>query len=180
MTAAQPGRPRRVIVESPYRTPDPAAFLRHIAYARAALRDCLARGEAPFASHLLYTQPQVMHARATWFDDGDNALRQVGIDAGLAWGSVGELCAVYGDLGVTLGMMQGVAAAETAGLPIDWRSLQDWAGAAGAPAALCGECAKCRDHTCSEDGATVGTADDCRLDLARGWRPRPMHGGAYT
>ncbi len=26
----------------------------------------------------------------------------------------------------------------------------------------------------------LGTADDCRLDLARGWRPRPMHGGAYT
>jgi len=68
-------RPRRVMVESPYRTPDRSVFLRHVTYARAASRDCLARGEAPFASHLLYTQPQVMHVRSTWFDDTDVALR---------------------------------------------------------------------------------------------------------
>ena len=108
-----------------------------------------------------------MHTRATWFDDGDNALRQGGIDAGLVWGSVGELCAVYGDLGVTLGMMQGIAAAETAGLPIDWLSLPYWAGAAGAPVASCGGCAKCGDLTCTNDGASVGTADECRFDLTR-------------
>jgi len=172
-------RPRRVIVESPYRTPDPSAFLRHLAYARAALRDCLARGEAPFASHLLYTQPQVMHAAPSWFDDGDNSLRQIGIDAGLAWGSVAEVCAVYGDLGVTVGMMQGVAAAEVAGIPIEWRSLPQW-GSLSAPEPACGECAKRRDGICTEDGAAARATDPCRFDLAHGWRPRSVNGSAYT
>src|SRR5690606_21487830 len=40
---------RRVIVESPYA----GDVETHVAYARAALRDCLSRGEAPIASHLL-------------------------------------------------------------------------------------------------------------------------------
>ena len=42
---------RFVIVESPY-AGDVAA---NVEYARAAVADCLRRGEAPFASHLLYT-----------------------------------------------------------------------------------------------------------------------------
>ena len=41
---------RRVIVESPYA----GDVERNIAYVRAAMRDCLMRGEAPLASHLLY------------------------------------------------------------------------------------------------------------------------------
>jgi hypothetical protein len=44
---------RRVIIESPYS----GDVETNVAYARAALRDCLSRGEAPLASHLLYTQP---------------------------------------------------------------------------------------------------------------------------
>ena len=40
---------RRVIVESPYA----GDIETNVAYARAALRDCLSRGEAPIASHLL-------------------------------------------------------------------------------------------------------------------------------
>ena len=39
-----------VLLESPY-----AGYVeRNLAYARACMRDCLLRGEAPFASHLLY------------------------------------------------------------------------------------------------------------------------------
>lgn len=44
---------RRVIVESPYA----GDVIRNVEYARAAMRDCLQRGEAPFASHLLYPAP---------------------------------------------------------------------------------------------------------------------------
>ena len=179
MSMQQPNRRRRVIVESPYRTPDPATFLRFLTYARAAVRDSITRGEAPFASHLLYTQPEVMHARATWFDDADDALRQVGIDAGLAWGAAAELCAVYADCGITLGMMQGVAAAEVAGIPIEWRSLPQW-GSLSAPEPACGECAKRRDGICTEDGAAARATDPCRFDLAHGWRPRSVNGSAYT
>jgi len=66
---------RRVILESPY-AGDVAT---NVAYARRALRDCLLRGEAPFASHLLYTQPGVL-------DDTLPDERACGIEAGLIWG----------------------------------------------------------------------------------------------
>lgn len=44
---------RRVIVESPYAGEVEA----NVTYARACVRDCVLRGEAPIASHLLFTQP---------------------------------------------------------------------------------------------------------------------------
>jgi len=54
---------RRVIVESPF-AGKPGWWQwwqrwqrwRNRAYARRCLADCLARGEAPFASHLIYSQ----------------------------------------------------------------------------------------------------------------------------
>ena len=45
-----------VILESPFA----GDVKRNTAYARAALRDSLLRGEAPIASHLLYTQDGVL------------------------------------------------------------------------------------------------------------------------
>ena len=42
---------RFVIIESPYA----GNVEENEEYARKCLRDCLMRGEAPFASHLLYT-----------------------------------------------------------------------------------------------------------------------------
>ena len=65
---------RRVVIESPY-AGDTA---RNEAYARACMADCLMRGEAPFASHLLYTQDGVL-------DDGDEAQRKLGMEAGFRW-----------------------------------------------------------------------------------------------
>lgn len=41
---------RRVVIESPYA----GDVERNVRYARASLSDCLRRGEAPLASHLLY------------------------------------------------------------------------------------------------------------------------------
>lgn len=63
-----------VVIESPYAGDVEA----NVSYARACLRDSLVRGEAPLASHLLYTQPGVL-------DDLDPAERTCGIAAGLAW-----------------------------------------------------------------------------------------------
>lgn len=54
---------RLVVVESPYSAPTPEGIAANEAYARACLRDCLARGEAPIASHLLLTQPGVLNDR---------------------------------------------------------------------------------------------------------------------
>ncbi len=108
---------RRVIVESPYA----GDVERNVAYARACVRDCLARGEAPFASHLLYTQPGIL-------DDGNGEERRLGIAAGLAWLERADLVAVYTDLGITAGMQEAVARAEKEGREIVFRSITDWHG----------------------------------------------------
>lgn len=101
-----------VIVESPY-AGDVAG---NEAYARACMADCLKRGEAPFASHLLYTQPGVL-------DDTVPTERQLGIDAGLVWGKLAAKTVVYTDRGISRGMQYGIKNAETAGRPIEYRNL---------------------------------------------------------
>ena len=45
-----------VIIESPYA----GDIEKNVAYARDCVRDSLMRGEAPYASHLLYTQPNIL------------------------------------------------------------------------------------------------------------------------
>jgi hypothetical protein len=104
-----------VILESPYAGDIPA----NIRYARACLRDSLSRGEAPIASHLLYTQPGVLR-------DEVPEERQWGIDAGLAWRGVSEGTVVYIDKGITKGMEYGIEAAKQAGKPVEIRKLEGY------------------------------------------------------
>lgn len=103
---------RLVILESPYA----GDVDKNVAYARAAVRDCLARGDAPAASHLLYTQPGILN-------DDDPAERAAGIDAGLAWGVVAAATVVYPDLGVSRGMAHGIERAYAEGRAVEYRSL---------------------------------------------------------
>mgnify|MGYP002141352428 CR=1 FL=1 len=103
---------RLVIIESPYA----GDIEKNVEYARACVRDSLSRGEAPIASHLLYTQPGILK-------DEIPSERQWGIDAGLAWRTVAEASVVYTDLGISRGMEYGIAAAEAAGLAVEYRSL---------------------------------------------------------
>lgn len=105
---------RRVIVESPYA----GDVEKNVAYARRCLRDCLQRGEAPIASHLLYTQPGVLN-------DDVPAERQHGIEAGLRWLEDADASVVYVDHGVSNGMAHGIAAANSAGVPVEFRWLGD-------------------------------------------------------
>jgi hypothetical protein len=113
---------RRVIVESPYAARSAwwlLALLERRAnrtYARRAMHDCLSRGEAPIATHLLYTQPGVL-------SDGDPKERQLGIAAGLAWQAVAEASVVYLDRGISLGMEQAIAVAKATGVAVEYRSL---------------------------------------------------------
>lgn len=111
---------RLVVVESPYA----GDVKKNLMYLRACLRDCLKRGEAPFASHALYTQPGVL-------DDDVPEQRAHGIDAGFAWRSVADATVVYIDLGVTSGMELGIAHAAKGGRPVEHRTLgagwEDWA-----------------------------------------------------
>ncbi|GMV17995.1 MAG: hypothetical protein AMXMBFR56_62190 [Polyangiaceae bacterium] len=85
----------RTTVESPLAAPTPEGFRRNVRYAQLCLLDSLKRGEAPYASHLLY--PQV-------YDDLDEDQRRVGMAAGLEWLRMAELVALYIDLGVSRGM----------------------------------------------------------------------------
>lgn len=108
-----------VILESPYAAPTPAGIEENLIYARRCLGHSLGRGEAPIASHLLYTQPGVLR-------DEIPAERDLGIAAGLAWLKNADLMAVYLDLGASSGMRAAMRAAVEApfgGLPIQYRSL---------------------------------------------------------
>lgn len=101
-----------VILESPYAGDVEA----NVEYARLCVRDSLTRGEAPIASHLLYTQPGILR-------DGVPEERQWGIDAGLAWCRVAEATVVYTDRGISKGMEYGITAAREAGRVVDFRKL---------------------------------------------------------
>lgn len=112
---------RLVVIESPYA----GDIERNVHYARCAMADCLARNEAPFASHLLYTQPDVL-------DDNDPAQRELGIAAGFAWRQRSDATIVYTDLGISAGMRAGIEHARTHGQPIEYRSLPGWASGSAA------------------------------------------------
>ena len=84
---------KRVILESPYA----GSVEENILYARECLKDSLMRGEAPIASHLLYTQEGVLN-------DLIEEERMWGINAGLAWKEVADLQVFYTDLGMSNGM----------------------------------------------------------------------------
>lgn len=101
---------KRVVIESPY-AGDVAA---NEGYARLAVRDSLLRGEAPIASHLLYTQPGVLN-------DDIPRERDLGMRAGFAWTRCADLVAVYVNRGVSDGMKAGVTEAICAGIPVVYR-----------------------------------------------------------
>ena len=109
---------RLVIVESPYAGTTDAEINTHLEYARACLADCFERGEAPFASHLIYTQVGILDDRVA-----DQRLR--GINAGLAWGRMADLTVVYTDFGISAGMRKGIADAQARNRPIAYRQLRE-------------------------------------------------------
>lgn len=101
-----------VIIESPYA----GNVESNLTYARAAMRDSLDRGEAPFASHLLYTQPGILN--------DDNAEERLwGINAGFEWAAVADAAAFYVDRGWSKGMLEARAFYEREGFPFEERCL---------------------------------------------------------
>ena len=104
---------RRVVIESPY-AGDVAL---NVKYARACLKHSLSLGEAPLASHLLYTQV---------LDDKKPLERAQGIWAGIYWATQAEAVVVYTDLGVSHGMNEAIAKLEPLGVPVEYRALPGW------------------------------------------------------
>lgn len=103
-----------VIIESPFA----GDVERNIKYARACMRHSILLGEAPIASHLLYTQDGILN-------DDDPEERKLGIEIGLAWGKLAELTAVYTDLGMSKGMTLGIERAKSEGREVEYRSINE-------------------------------------------------------
>lgn len=116
---------RRVIIESPFAAPTVELFFRNKRYLTAAILDCIVRGEAPFASHRLYTDS---------LDDTIPAQRDLGIQAGFAWRSAAEATVAYTDLGISKGMSFGIEDAMKLQHPVEMRTLgQNWQSLARVP-----------------------------------------------
>lgn len=100
----------RVIIESPYA----GDIERNERYARRAMRDSIMRGEAPFASHLLYTQPGVL-------DENNSYERELGIELGYSHWYGARTIAFYTDYGISPGMNKARDRALSAGKIIEYR-----------------------------------------------------------
>lgn len=101
-----------VILETPFKGDEAL----NTYYARQCMRHCLMRGEAPLASHMLYTQPGVLR-------DDNPMERFLGIRAGFIWRPLAAYTVVYTDLGISNGMRQGIDDARSKNLDVVFRTL---------------------------------------------------------
>jgi len=104
-----------VMIESPYWSKNKEQLKQNIEYAKKCLLDSLNRGEAPFASHLLYTR--------VLKNDAITKHRYMGLSAAFAWAKKADLVAVYIDLGFTAGINKGIQNAQKNKIPIEYRRL---------------------------------------------------------
>ena len=125
---------KKVVIESPYAAnqdlveefmqrkrctraqAEKHVLMKNIEYLRACMHDSLMRGEAPYASHALYTQPGVL-------DDTLPQEREHGMRAGFVWRDAADKTVVYADRGVSRGMEYGIEHAEETGHPVEYRKL---------------------------------------------------------
>lgn len=105
----------RTIVESPFA----GDVARNLRFVRAIMRDCLLSGEAPYASHALYTQEGVL-------DDTNPEERRIGMEAGFAWADGANKIAVYSNYGLSPGMQAGIDRHKRNGKIVEIRQLKDW------------------------------------------------------
>ena len=100
-------KPKPVYLESPYA----GDVERNVEYTKRCTQDSISRGEAPFVSHLLYTQV---------LDDTIPEERALGIACGNVW-----RChtVVYKDYGISKGMVFGIIDAISKGYEIEYRKI---------------------------------------------------------
>jgi hypothetical protein len=97
-----------VIIESPYA----GDVERNLKYAKRCLKDSLDRGEAPFASHLLYTQVL-----------DDNIVFLEHVQAGYTIMLSADIVAFYEDYGFSPGMTEAIEIARIASIPTEYRKI---------------------------------------------------------
>ena len=106
----------KVIVESPLSSATIEGLVRNKKFARACMRDCLSRGEAPYASHLLYAQEGLL-------DDDVAEERALGMYAGFVWADHADYIVCYNDLGISSGVAAGLKKHEDLGKHVEIRTL---------------------------------------------------------
>jgi hypothetical protein len=103
-----------VIVESPYAGATDVELNRNIRYLERCLRDCIDRGETPYASHKMLT---------VCLNDKVPEERALGIAAGLVWRRLAERRVFYIDHGMSRGMKGAEELYEREGLSFVQRSI---------------------------------------------------------
>lgn len=105
-----------IVIESPYRGKSLYDTERNKRFAKLCMRHSIDLGEAPFASHLLYTQ---------CLDDDIKEERETGIKLRLVWGMAARKVAVYTNYGVSEGMQYGISYWKELGKEIEFRVLPE-------------------------------------------------------
>jgi len=84
---------KKIVIESPYA----GNTKKNLIYAGQCMRNAILRGEAPIASHVLYTGHGIL-------EDCNVMERMVGLNLGYQWGLEADLVAFYTDNGMSRGM----------------------------------------------------------------------------
>lgn len=88
-------------------------------YARFCMHDSIVNhGEAPFASHLLYTQPHILKEEIP-------SERKLGIEAGRDFSQMTDKTIMYMDLGLSNGMKLAIDDAKNNKHPLEQRTLPE-------------------------------------------------------
>ncbi len=106
-----------VIIESPFFNKNVKQQEYNVLYARECMKECLYNGEAPYLSHLLYTQI---------LDDNILEERNFGIEAGFEFRKIIHQTIVYTDLGISSGMACGIENAIKMGNTVEYRKLKNF------------------------------------------------------
>ncbi len=109
-------QPILVVLESPYAGKNDDATEANLTYCRLCMNDSIRRGEAPFAGHLLYTQPGILN-------DKNPAERKLGMEIAFLWARHAKVSVVYLDYGLSGGMIAGIKRAREEGRPVEYRIL---------------------------------------------------------
>lgn len=86
-------------------------------YAYRCVIDSLARGEAPYASHVFFDNAGLLN-------DADPKQRELGMKCGDAWAGCADLHAFYVDRGMSAGMQRRWLQCAREGLPVERRQLR--------------------------------------------------------
>ena len=87
------------IIESPFAGTPEHSEKEHRDYLDRCIKDSIDRGESPYASHKMLVDS---------LDDSDPEQRKIGIEAGLAWGTMANIIVFYLDYGWSSGMENGL------------------------------------------------------------------------